>query len=325
MNIFIKSGKKLLSFRSIYIFFIFIGVLIIFGFLSPEWSFLKWPNVSTLLRTAPELGLVTLGMTLLLISGEFDLSVGSMLAFCSMVAAVTFTDFGWNPFLGLSLALAFGALFGFVNGLIVTKTRVSSLIVTLGTMWAFRGLLLTFTGGFPVFYHPEDQSQLFKDIFVGEIWGIPIQIFWLIAAAIILYMLLEHTGFGNRILATGSNEQSARMMGINTDRVKIICFMILGVLVAFAAVMQSCRIGGAYGNQGAWLNLKSIGGSVVGGTTIYGGVGTISGGALGALMVKFLDSGLISIGLEMWHFRIALGAMLIIVVSINVWLRGKRT
>lgn len=314
--------ERFFSYKGVFILLILIAITVVFGFLS-EWKFTTWTNLSMLFRIAPEMGIVALGMALLLISGEFDLSVGSMFAFCSMVAAWPFVHWGWHPVISLSLALATGALLGFVNGMIVTKTRISSLIATLGMMWVYRGLLLIITAGYAVYYYPEHESPLFSEIFTGSVGPIPVQIIWMIGVAILIYILLEHTKFGNRILATGSRKESARMMGINTDKVKIICFMVLGVLVALAAVMQSCRIHGAYGVQGQTLNLESIGAAVVGGTSIYGGVGTISGAFCGALIVRFLDTGLLIIGLSMFHFYVVLGLLLVVVVSINIWLRKR--
>lgn len=324
-EIFHQGLRRSFSYRSSFIFLLLIAITIIFGSLSKDWAFIRWQNMKALIRIAPELGIVTLGMSLLLISGEFDLSVGSIFAFGAMVAGASYEWWGLHPLFGLLLALACGAVFGYVNGKIVTKVRVSSLIVTLGTMWVYRGMLLIITGGYAIYYYPGETSSLFSGALVGTIGEIPIQIIWLTGIAIVLYILLEHSKFGNWILSTGSNKESARMMGINTDRVKIICFVIVGILSAFAGVMQACRIHGAYGTQAKMLNLEAIGASVVGGTSIFGGVGTIPGAALGALIIRFLDNGLLSIGLTMFHFYVALGLVLIAVVAINIYLRGRRT
>jgi len=324
VELILKIFGRIIHYKSFFIFNLLIIVTIIFAFLSPQMAFIKQENLITMLRLTPEFGIVTLGMALLLISGEFDLSVGSIFALGSLVAAWTYTNWGWDPIVSLIAALIVGALCGFINGAIIVKSNVSSLIVTLGMMWVYRGLLLLITGGFPVYFHPEHKYPLFYEVFAGFIGPIPIQMVWMIGITVILYILLEHTKFGNWILATGSNKDSARMMGINTNRVKTICFMILGLLSALAGVMQSCRIHGAYGVQGEMLNLRAIAAAVVGGTSIFGGVGTIPGAMFGSLIIQFLDSGFLAIGLSMFHFYIALGSTLIIVVFVNLLLRKVR-
>jgi len=311
--------------RSFFIFLLSLITFVTFTFLSPNMNFARWNNFSTMMKIMPEFGIPTLGMALLLISGEFDLSIGSIFAFCAMVAAWSYYHWGLHPILGLLLAMGVGALLGLINGLIVTKTKVSSLIVTLGTMWVYRGLLFMITGGFPVYYHPERTFPLYYKLLVGNLGPAPAQMVWMIGLTALLYVLLEHTRLGNWIFSTGSNKEAARFMGINTDKVKIICFMITGTLSALAGVMQSCRLHGAYTVQGQMLNLRAIAAAVVGGNSIFGGVGTVPGAFFGALIIQFLDSGFLAIGLSMFHFYVALGSTLIAVVFANLWLRSRRT
>lgn len=317
-----KAVVGFFSFKSTSVFLIFIGLMMVFGTLSP--SFLTERNLRVMFRIAPELLLVTTGMGILLISGEFDLSVGSELALCAFIAAWTFTELGWNPYLSLIVTLAFGATLGVINGLLVTKLRISSLIVTLGTMWIFRGIVYVSSEGFPVYYRPDTASPTFLKMFTGSIGPIPVQILWVMGVVVFLYIMLEHTRFGNWIFATGSKKEAARMMGINTDLVKIICFAIVGFLAALAGVMQSCRIMGAYSVQGKLLNLRAIAASVVGGCSIYGGVGSVPGAAFGGMIVYTLSSGLSNLGVSAFYFYIALGLMLIGAVAFNIWLKEKR-
>lgn len=318
-----RAFAAFFSHRSSNVFVILIGLVAIFTFLS-DMTFIKAANLTCIFQIAPELGIITVGMGLLLIVGEFDLSVGSIFALCALIGAWTFTIWGWNPWLSLLAALLFGASLGLINGIIVTKARISSFIVTLGTMWIFRGVLLLIAGGFPVYYHPETVSSAFVDIFTGNIGPIPVQIFWLVGVTTLIYVVLEHTRFGNWVFATGSNKEAARMMGIKTDRVKIICFVILGTLVALAGIMQSCRISGAYSGQGQTANLESIGAAVVGGCSIYGGIGSIPGAMFGAIIIRILSNGLLTIGVSTIYFNVGLGLILIIAVGINIWMRRRR-
>ncbi|MBA7671750.1 Ribose import permease protein RbsC [subsurface metagenome] len=313
-----------LLYKSVGIFTVLIGLVIIFTILGPGTVFIEEGNIYTLLRLGPELAIVTVGMGVLLIAGEFDLSVGGELALCSLVAAMFFTNFGLHPIIGLFAALAFGACLGVINGLIVTKLHISSLIVTLGMMYVFSGLRTALTGGYHTTYHPEMASPAFQSALIGNIGPIPVQIFWLIGITIILYLLVGHTQFGNWIYATGSNKDSARMMGINTNRVKIICFAIVGVLSGFVGVMQSTRIMGSFPVQGTGLNLDAIAGAVVGGISIYGGTGSVWGAMIGSIIIRVLQSGLIIIGIPAFWFKVSLGMMIITAVAFNIYLRKSK-
>lgn len=316
--------RRPLYYRAVGIFIVLIGLIAAFTILGPGTVFIEEGNLKTILRLAPELAIVAVGMGVLLIAGEFDLSVGGELALCSLAAAMLFTNFGLHPIIGLFAALAFGACLGVINGLIVTKLRISSLIITLGMMYVFSGLRTALTGGYHTTYHPETVSPVFQSALIGSIGPIPVQIFWLVGISIILYILVDHTKFGNWIYATGSSKESARMMGINTDRVKIICFAIVGVLSGFVGVMQSTRIMGSFPVQGIGLNLEAIAGAVVGGISIYGGTGSVWGAVVGAIIIRVLQSGLIIIGISAFWFRVALGLMIVISVALNMYLRRLR-
>jgi len=266
---------------------------------------------------------VTVAMALLLISGEFDLSVGSIYVLTASVMAMLYTNYGVNPAIAILSGLALGGVCGFVNGVIITKLRISSLIATLGTMWIYRGIANLITNGREIPYYPGQTSPIFLNFFHGKILGFPVEFIWLIAVAILLWILLEHTKFGNWIFATGSNKESARMMGINTNRVKIICFMIVGMLTAFAGIVEATRLGIADPGAKETMNLEAIAGAVVGGTLLTGGVGSILGAVLGALCIKVLSIGLTMLGLSPYHFWVATGALLVAAVAINVIIKQK--
>lgn len=332
-NTIIRIWDKISSARSSFIFVLFLLLLLFFGYLSNEWNFLSSPNITTLFKIAPELVIVALGMTVVLISGEFDLSVNGTFVLSGMLAAglVNPNWFGitLSPYLALFVSLTAGIIVGLINGLIVTKLKVSSLIGTFGTWFFLKGLALATTHGQSVYFHPEKVSPLFVKIFnstpftVGG-FGVPVQLVWAIIIAIVLYILLEHTSFGNEVLSTGSNRQATKMMGIDPDWTKIKCFMIVGFLAAFSGILAATRLSGLYGGGTSTLNLEAIAAAVIGGTSIYGGIGTIPGAFLGALIIRFLGNGLISIGLSMYYFQMALGLVLVVVAAINIYLRRKR-
>jgi len=315
--------SKILGYRSFSVLIILVGMIVAFWAITPGHLFLSPAVIDIFLEMSPMLAIVTVAMGLLLISGEFDLSVGSTLALTASVTAILYTTYGVDPALAILAGLGLGGFLGFINGMIVTKLGISSLIATLGTMWAFRGVVLLITGGYEVPYYPAKTSPIFFDFFSGKIGAIYVQFIWLILVAILLWVLLEHTKFGNWIFSTGSNKQSARMMGINTDRVKIICFIIVGVLSAFAGIIQATRIHVSAPWTAQTWNLEAIAGAVVGGVSLRGGVGSIIGAILGALCIRVLSVGLTMLGLSPYHFMISVGILLILAVAFNVIVRRR--
>lgn len=318
--------SKIVGYRSFSVFIILIGLVVAFWIITPGHMFLSSPVINLFLEMyTPMIAIVTVAMALLLISGEFDLSVGSTYALTALVTAILYTNYGVNPAIAILAGLALGGFLGFINGIIVTKLRVSSLIVTLGTMWAFRGIALLLTLGYETPYYPAETSPIFVNFFCGRIgaFPIPVQFLWLIVVAILLWILLDHTKFGNWIFATGSNRESARMMGIHTNRVKIICFIMVGFLAAFAGIITATRIHIAVPWTAQTMNLEAIAGAVVGGTSLGGGVGSILGAVLGALSIRVLYIGLTMMGISPYYFMIATGILLIMAAASNIIVRRR--
>lgn len=315
--------SKILGHQSFSVSVILVGMVVAFWAITPNHMFLSSPVINLFLTISPMIAIVTVAMALLLISSEFDLSIGSTYALTALIMAILYTNHGVNPAMAIIIALALGGVLGFINGILVTKLGISSLITTLGTMWAFRGIALLLTLGYEVPYYPAETSPIFLNFFCGKILGFPVQFLWLIVVAILLWILLEHTKFGNWIFATGSNKESARMMGINTNRVKIICFIIVGVLAAFAGIIQATRIHVAAPWTAQTMNLEAIAGAVVGGTSLSGGVGSILGAVFGALSIRVLSIGLTMMGLSPYYFMITLGILLVIAVAFNIKVRRR--
>ena len=317
INQYLGKLGRLYAYKSATILTLLIGLILIFTILSPRYSFISYDSLNIILSVSPMIGIITLGMAVLIIAGEFDLSCGSVYAFGSMVVAVLFTN-GVNPIIAICIALVLGTLLGWLNGIIVIKTNVSSLLVTLGSMWVYRGIVLVTLGGFTGRYYPD---PIFTNLFAGKIFGLPIQFLWLIVIAVLLWLMLEHTHFGNWIFATGSNKWAARSMGVNTNKVKIICFSLLGFLAAFAGVLEVSRISLAFPLAGQMTPLTAISGAVIGGTYLGGGSGTVLGGLFGALVISVLDAGLITLGFSYYYLDIAVGILLIIVAALQMKLK----
>lgn len=278
-------------------------------------------TLDIILSLGPVLGIMAIGMGLLLTVRQFDLSIGSIFVLTSVIMTTLSANYGINPVVCIFIALAMGAALGFLNGIIITKTGASSIIVTLGTMWSFQGIGLMISGGYTT---PFDTGGGLENIFVGKIGFIPAQFLWLIVITIIAWVVLNRTVFGNRILGTGSTESAAKMMGVNTDRIKIILFMLMGVLAAFAGVMETTRFQMSCPYAGRTYNLKAIAAAVMGGTAITGGVGSVVGCLLGAMFVLIMEVGLIIMGFSEFLFTVALGVVLILAMVINEMMVKRR-
>jgi simple sugar transport system permease protein len=258
-----------------------------------------------------------------LIAGEFDLSVGAVFAFVPLVAVVM-VESGINVWISGPVSLGIGALIGFMHGVITVKARIPSFITTLGGLMAWRGGALLLSGG---------TSHVFKaDLSFNRLFGTPmggwiyVQNFWFIVILIVLMIILARTRFGNWIYATGGKKEAARALGINTDRVKIICFMICSFLAGLAGLMQSCRLDTVRPNQGDGLEFAGIAAAVIGGTSLFGGEGTLIGSIVGAILTRIIDNGLVMIRAPAYVFRVYLGAVIIIAVILNTFIlqRARR-
>jgi len=314
--------RKVIFAREITIFLIAIVLVVLFYFTSFQHRFVSPDVLRTIFTAAPELGLIVTGVTLLMISGEFDLSVGSLSGFCALIA-VELYGFGVNPFLSLAIVLCLGFAMGAINGLITVKSGIPSFIVTLGMMMVWRGAIYVLTEGVTVRYPVRHTHPAFYNLFAGELAGIPVQFLWFLLVTVIFTLILNHHRFGNHVYATGGNKESAKAMGINVDKTKVICFILVGILSAFAGVLQAIRVRGFYAQQGTGMELMAIAATVVGGTSLFGGVGTLVGALIGVLVISFLEYGLIVSRVPGYWFRVVLG-MLIIIVAIVNWFAEKR-
>jgi len=314
--------SRLASAREAIIFGVTIGLFVLFTFLSGG-KFISADVVSILAISAAELGIVALGVAMLMTCGEFDLSVGSVTAVGSIIAA-TLYQLGLNPFLALAIAVGGGVVAGAINGLVVVKFGIPSFITTLGTMMVWRGLVSVVTKGYTIIFRVVDTHPAFHNILQGGMGVVPAPLLWFVVMIIVLMLLLNFHRFGNHVFATGGNKEAARAMGINTNKTKVACFMIVGGLAAFSGVMQLVRIRGFQALQGTGMELMAIGAVVIGGTSLFGGTGTIIGAALGVLIVTFLQFGLIMAGVAGFWYKVVLGVLIIAVVAMNTVVERRR-
>lgn len=284
--------------------------------------FLSANNIRGILGILPETALVAVGVTLLMICGEFDLSVGSVFALMPMTMAVLVVG-GWPFWIAVLAGLGLCAVIGFLNGWITIRFDIPSFITTLGMLFMARSLTVVISGGFPPRIKPgEVPSWLFVG-FVDEGGLVRASVLWFAGIAILISLLLSRTNFGNWVRATGGFPPAAAAMGIATGRVKIACFMICSVLAGFAGMIQSLRLNSFLPSIGEGMELQAVASAVIGGTSLFGGVGSILGGLIGATLIRVIDNGMVLSQVDANWFKFAIGALTIFAVVGNAWLRRK--
>ncbi|HXV98438.1 MAG TPA: ABC transporter permease [Anaerolineae bacterium] len=301
-------------------------VWLVFWLFVPNFGTIR--TVSGVLNAASINAIVVIGVTMLMIAGEFDLSVGAVMAMGGYVFANIMVE-GGSPIVAIGLALLVSALMGAVNGLITVYARLPSFIVTLGTLSIYRGLVWVYSGGEMV--QTTEKLALYELLngrleFINDL--IPRANFrtatiWVILLAIIFQIILTRTRFGNHIFAAGGNPQAAIAQGVNIKRVKIICFAITGALAGLAGILTFSQFASVFVATGASVELTAIAGAVVGGTLLSGGVGSIVGGLLGILLIDTLRSGVVLLGFPSDNFAAVVGVTIVGVALLIDWIRGR--
>lgn len=297
-------------------------VLVVLFQIRSEGVFLSVNNVRGFLGLLPETALVAVGVTLLMISGEFDLSVGSVFALMPMTMAVLVVA-GWPFWAAVAVGLMLCAVIGFLNGWLTIRFDIPSFITTLGMLFMARSLTVVISGGFPPRIKPGEVPSWIFVGFVDDGGLIRASVLWFIAIAILISLLLSRTNFGNWVRATGGFLPAAAAMGIPTGKVKIACFMICSVLAGFAGMIQSLRLNSFLPSIGEGMELQAVAAAVIGGTSLAGGVGSIIGGLIGAILIRVIDNGMVMSQIDSNWFKFAIGALTIFAVVGNAWLRRR--
>lgn len=281
--------------------------------------FFSTENLRGILGLIPETGLVAIGVTLLMISGEFDLSVGSVFALMPMMAAKLMEgEMAFLPAVLIGLAVAAGI--GLLNGLITLRFGIPSFITTLGMLFIARSLTVVISGGFPPLLPDDLPTWLFTQ-FVGPGGLVRMSFLWFVAVALLASALLSLTNFGNWIKSTGGFLEAASSLGIPVNKVKITCFVLSSMLAGFAGLIQVLRLGSPLPSIGEGLELQAVASAVIGGTALTGGVGTVLGAIIGALLIRVIDNGLVLSQVDANWFKFAIGSLTILAVIGNSWLR----
>jgi ribose transport system permease protein len=297
---------------------IFLSLIIlcaIFSIYNPR--FMSLANFLNVLQQVAVIAIAAFGMTWVILLGEIDLSIGSIIAVAGMVGAQCFAyGLGFVPTFVLTLAA--GAVLGILNGTLTAKFLLPSFIVTVATMGIFRGLVSLPTNGAPAMITNETWTAIGAQSFVG----LPIIIWIVLVLFLFNHILLSKTTFGRRAYLTGGNREAALYSGIKVDRMKIIIFMISGVMAAISGVLLSSRLYSAQTNAGMSYELDAIAAAVLGGTSLSGGVGTMIGTLIGALIIGVMNNGMNMLSVPYFYQLIVKGLVILIAVYLDV--RSKR-
>lgn len=273
--------------------------------------FLQPSNMLNVLLTAAVVALIAAGQTYVIILAEIDLSVGAVLGFSAITTASVISQHGIVA--GLAAGLAVGALAGLINGVLVTKAKMPSFIATLATMSIFAGLTLQFSQGNPV----KVTNEAFLALGQGNLLGIPTPIWIMLVLGVLFGYILARTRYGRELYATGDNADAARLAGISTDRVKILAFMISGVLAATAGFILTARLGTAQPTAGTGLELAAIAAVIIGGTSLAGGRGALLGTLVGAVLLAMIDNGLNLLNVSPFLQSVVKGAVILLAVFVD--------
>jgi len=312
-----KNGKISSFFRraaQLRILFLVFVLFIALSILSPTFRKLEF-ILENVLRPASIIGILSLGMTFILASKGLDLSVGSIAALSSSVGVMAFYKYDYPIWLGIVIGVLIGILFGLFNAFFITKLRVAPFIVTIATLSIGRGLTLVLSGNLFTYGLPDS----FRDIGRGSFFSIPTPFLITLLLYGVSYYLFNHTRLGKYACAIGSNETAARVAGIQVDRYKTFYYIFIGFLSALAGLIFSARANMVAITTGMGYELDAIASVILGGTSMAGGGGSITGSFLGAIMLMLLDNGLQLLGINTFLQKTIVGMIIIIGLAYAAW------
>lgn len=297
--------------RNYIVYLAFIGVLIYFSVTLFDDGFLTLGNLLNIVRQTTTITLMALAMTFVISTGEIDLSVGSITALSALTGALALQA-GFGILGGFAAGVGTGVIVGLINGLLVTKVAIPSFLVTLGTMGAVKGTAMWVTKTAPVPIVDTKFNFVFGS---GDIGPIPVLLLWTILFTVVAHVLLRKTSFGRQTLATGGNENAARFSGVKTMRVKLLVFLGTGFMAGLAGLLYAGRMNAGRFSFGEGDELSVIAAVILGGTSLFGGVGTVIGTVVGSLMIGTINNGLIIMGLDVSQQMIIKGLIIILAVA----------
>lgn len=301
-----RGGTRL--FREYGIILVFIAVCVVIAAIEPV--FLSVRNVFNVIRQVSMIGIMAVGMTFVILSADIDLSVGSVAAFCGALTAGFMSRNGVPPLAAILLPIPIAAAMGWAMGLIITKARVHSFVVSLGMMTIARGLTLTYTQGLSIGNLPRGFGVLGG----GMIGPIPVPVIIFVLVVVIGYVVLTRTPYGRAIYAIGGNREAARLSGIKVDRYRITNFILCSTLAGFAGIILASRVRSAWALAAQGWELDVIAAVIIGGTSLFGGRGGVIGTLIGALFLGVLRNGANLLGVSPFYQQIVMGSLIVAAV-----------
>ncbi|MBP1993868.1 ABC transporter permease [Paenibacillus eucommiae] len=299
------------------IYFVLLFLILFFSVASD--AFLSVNNLLNILRQVSIIGIVAVGMTYVILTAGIDLSIGSIIGVSAVLAAKLML-FGMNPFLACIITLIVGIIIGLMNTYFIHEIQIPPLIVTLATLTALRGIAYIITGGLPVYGLPEGYSIVGQGYFLG----IPVPVIVMIVCFVAGYIVLEKTRFGRYVYGVGSNEEASRLSGVNVRKVKYIAYCLSGFLSALAGLVLLSRVNSGQPTAGTGYELDVIIGVVLGGVSMNGGEGRISGVITGILIMGVLTNGMILLNISEYYQLVVKGGVLLLAVSLDYMTKKRR-
>lgn len=293
-------------------------------------GFLSISNLINVALQTSIIAIVAIGMSFVIFTAGIDLSVGSVMALSGALAAGVAVNFGLDSYLSIGVGLFAGLLIGGINGLLIVKGGIPPFVATLSMMAVARGLTLVYTEGRPI--AGLDERFLFLGtgrileftMSNGQIIGVPLPVIFMIVIAVLAHLVTRFTPFGLHVYATGGNEETTRLAGISPDRIKMAVYLISGFLAAAGGILLTARLWSAQPNAAVGWELDAIAAPVLGGTSLFGGVGSISGTVIGAFIIGVLSNGLNLMGVPSYHQQVIKGLVFILAVSVDLLINRRR-
>lgn len=299
---------------------VFVTMWVFFIVSAPQ-TFLSPLIYRAFMSTIPFFAIIALPLTMLIIAGEIDLSFPSIMAI-GMVAFVTVFNPTGNVLLALLAGLLTGFLAGLLNGVIVVWIGIPSLVVTIGTQFFWRGAVLVLLGG-KGYTLVEAKDSFTYTLLVGRVGGIPMQMIWLVLIAIASWVLLNRHRFGANIYVIGDNKQTAELMGINTARTRMLMFALVGMAAALGGILASLQVSFFWPSLGDGYLLSTLAAVFLGGTSVFGGIGTMLGTFIGSFIIGAIQAAIVAIGLTGFWTELIYGLIIILSVSMHAILRRR--
>jgi ribose transport system permease protein len=280
-------------------------------------KFLSTLNAMNFLRQGGYILLGGIGMTMVLIACGLDLSVGSVLALSGVLSGFAMSKYNMPVFVGIAIGLAVCLILGLVNGAIIMRFKIPPMIMTLGMMYMARGLVYITTLGVSVYPLPENFLMLEQ----SKLWGIPTVVPFALLLAIIFHFVLNYTEFGRSVYAIGGNAETAKLSGININKITIVVYTICGVMAGLTGLVYAARLGSAQPGSGDGYEMNVIAACIIGGTSTFGGRGTILGTVLGAIFMAMLSNSMTLMKIDVNYHKLVIGAVLVLAVILDQYKR----